>query len=57
VADQVGVIGAADGGVAKQRVDRDQPVVAGLDAVAALVFEVVEERADQLGVEVGELEG
>jgi hypothetical protein len=41
---------------AEQRVDRGQPGVAGADAVAAVVFEVVEERADQRRVEVGDLE-
>ena len=51
-----GVLGVAQRGVAEQRVDRGQPGVAGADAVAALVFEVVEERADQRRVEVGEVE-
>jgi hypothetical protein len=37
-------------------VDRGEPGVAGADAVAALLFEVVKERADQVGVEVVELE-
>ena len=42
--------------VAEQRVDRREPVVAGADAVAAIVFEVVEERGDQRRVEVGDVE-
>jgi hypothetical protein len=41
---------------AEQRVDRGQPGVAGADAVAAVVFQVVEEGADQRRVEVGDLE-
>ena len=42
--------------VGEQRVDRGEAVVAGADAVAARGFEVVEERADQRGVKVGEVE-
>ncbi len=45
--DDVGVLGVAQRGVAEQRVDRGEAGVAGPDAVAALGFEVVEERADQ----------
>ena len=54
--DHRGVLGVAQRGVAEQRVDRGQPGVAGAGAVAAVVFEVVEERRDQRGVEVGEVE-
>ena len=43
-------------GVAVERVDRRQPGVAGPEAVAALLLEVVEERADQRRVEVGEVQ-
>ena len=43
------------GGEPEQRVDRGQAGVAGADAVAAFVFEVVEERADQGGVQIGEV--
>ena len=50
------VLGVAEGGVAVERVDRRQPRVAGRDDVAALVLEVVEERADQRRVQVGELQ-
>ena len=41
--DYVGVFGVAQRGVAEQRVDRGQPVVAGAHAVAPVGFEVVEE--------------
>ena len=41
-------------GVAEQRMDRGQARIAGADAVVAVVFEVVEERADQWRVEVGD---
>ena len=51
-----GVFGMAQGGEAEQGVDRGQAGVAGPDAVAALVFEVVEEPADQRGVEVGDVQ-
>ena len=54
--DRGGVLGVAQRGVAEQRVDRGQAGVAGADAVAALVLEVVEERADQRRVEVVEVE-
>ena len=37
--------------------DGDEPgVVAGADATTAVVLQVVEERADQRGVEISELE-
>ena len=51
-----GVLGVAQRGVAEQGVDRRQPGVAGAGAVAAVVFEVVEEGADQRRVQVGEVE-
>ena len=51
-----GVLGVAQRGVPVERVDRRQPGVAGAGAVAAVVLEVVEERADQRRVEVGEVE-
>ena len=46
------MLGVAQRGVAEQRVDRGEPGVAGADAVAALVLEVVQERADQRRVEI-----
>ena len=46
----------AQGGVAEQGADRDEPGVAGPDAVSPSVLEVVEECADQRGVEVGKHE-
>ena len=50
------MFGVGQRGEAEQRVDRGQPGVAGADAVAALVFEVVEEAGDQRGVEVGQVQ-
>jgi hypothetical protein len=55
-ADQCGVLGVSQRCVAEHRVDRRQPGVPGPHAVAALLFEVIEERGDQGGVEVLELE-
>ena len=54
--DVLGVFGVAERGVSEQRVDRRQAGVAGADAVAALVLEVVEERGDQRRVEVADVE-
>jgi hypothetical protein len=51
-----GVLGVAHRGVAEQGVDRGEPGVAGPDAVAALVFQVVQERADRLRVQVGDVQ-
>lgn len=47
----------AQGREPEQRVHRRQPGVAGADAVVALGLEVVEEPADEGGVEVLEPEG
>ena len=54
--DRGGVLGVAQRRVAVERVDRGEPCVAGLGAVAAVLFEVVEERSDQRRVEVGEVQ-
>lgn len=51
-----GVLGMAKGGEPEQRTDRRQARVAGPDTVAPVVLEVVEERADQRGVKVGDVE-
>ena len=56
LADHGGVLGGPRGGVPEQRVDRGQAGVAGGAAVAPLVFQVLQERADQGGVQVGEAE-
>ena len=56
LADDGGVLGCLRGRVLEQRVDRGQAGVAGGAAVAPLLFQVVEEPADQGGVEVGEAE-
>src|SRR6266576_2002678 len=48
--------GVAQRGPGEQGPDGGQPVVAGAGAVAAVVFEVVQERGDQRGVEVGDVE-
>jgi hypothetical protein len=53
--DERGVFGVAQGGELVERVDRGEPRVAGADRVVALVLEVVKERADQLGVEIGQV--
>jgi hypothetical protein len=44
--DQRGVFGVLQRGEPEQGVDRREPRIAGLDAVAALVLEVVKERPD-----------
>ena len=54
--DQRPVLGMAQGRVGEQRVDRRQPGVAGPDAVAAVVLQVLQERGDRRGVEVGQAE-
>jgi hypothetical protein len=50
------VLGVAQGREPEQRVDRGQPRVAALGAVAPVAFEVVQERADSCGIEVAELQ-
>ena len=50
------MLGVAVRGEPEQRVDRGEPGVARPRAVAASVFEVVEEAGDQSGVELGEVE-
>jgi hypothetical protein len=52
--DEGGVLGMAQGREPEQRVNRRQPRVAALGAVAAFVFEVVQERADGGSVEIAE---
>jgi len=54
--DRLGVLGMAQGGVAEQGSDRGEAGVAGAGAVAPDVFEVVQEAADQRGVQVGDVE-
>ena len=51
-----GVLGVAQRGPGEQGPDRGEPVVAGPGAVAAVLFEVVQERGDQRGVQVGDVE-
>ena len=46
----------AQGRVAEQGADRSEAGVAGAGAVAPAVFEVVQEAADQRGVQVGDVE-
>jgi hypothetical protein len=53
--DQCGVLGVAQRGVLKERVDGGEADVAGPGAVAALVLEVLEERPDRGRVELREL--
>ena len=54
--DRLGVFGMAQCGVAEQRVDRGEPGVAGGHAVAAIGFQMGEERGDELCVEVADVE-
>ena len=55
-ADRVGVFGVFERCVVEQRADCGEPGVAGADAVAAFVLEVIEERADQRRVEIVEIQ-
>ena len=54
--DRGGVLGVAQCREPVERVDRRKSRVAGSGAVAPLCFEVGEERADQWGVEVVEVQ-
>jgi hypothetical protein len=51
-----GVFGVVQRGEPEQGVDRGQAGVAGPRGVAPVVFEVVGERGDQRGVQVGDVE-
>jgi hypothetical protein len=50
------VFGVAVCSESVEGVDCGESGVAGADAVVSLAFEVVEEAADHLGVEIGEVE-
>jgi len=50
------VLGRLGLDVSEERMQRGEPVVAGLGADAALVFEVVEKGEQERGVDVGEAE-
>ena len=50
------MIGMAQGGVSEQRADRGKPSVTGARAVFPLVLEVVEEGADQRGIEIVDIQ-
>ena len=54
--DHLGVLGVTQRGEGEQRADGGQPQVAGARAVVPVVFEVVEERRDQVGIEVGPIQ-
>ena len=54
--DQRPVLGMAQGGIAEEGVDRGQAGVAGPDAVAPVILQVLQERGDHRGVEVGKAE-
>ena len=54
--DVVGVFGMAQRGIPIERVDRRQAGVSGAGAVAAVGLEVIEERGDGVGVEIGDVE-
>ena len=47
-----GMLGMAKGRISEQRADRGKPGVAGAHAVLPLVLQVVEEGADQRGIEI-----
>ena len=51
--DELRVFGMTERGVAEQGVDRGESGVAGAGAVVPFVFEVVQERGDGGGVQVG----
>ena len=55
--DRPGVFGVLHGGVGEQGVHGGQAGVAGGDAVAALFLQVVQEPADQVGVELADVDG
>ena len=55
-ADGGGVFGVAVGRIGEDRVDRCESGVAGADAVTAIVFQVRQERADQIAGQVGEVQ-
>ena len=50
--DRLGVLGMSERGEPVERVDRPESCVAGPGAVAAFLFEMGEERADQRRVEI-----
>jgi len=54
--DHRGIVGGVQRGVAEQRPDRGQPGVAGAHAVAPLGLQVGQERHDQSGVQVGDVQ-
>ena len=54
--DHLGVLGVTQCGEGEQGADGGQPQVAGARAVVSVVFEVLEERGDQFGVEVGPIQ-
>jgi hypothetical protein len=54
--DQLGMLGMAERGIAEERVDRCQSRVARAGAVVPLGFEMGEEGADQLRIDVRDVE-
>ena len=54
--DRLRVLGMSERGVAVERVDRPEPRVAGPGTVAPILFEMLEERADQRRVEIVDVE-
>lgn len=55
--DESAVLGHAQGCEREERVDGCQPCITGGDAVAAVGRQVVQERADERGIPVGEVQG
>lgn len=50
------VVGVTERGVFEQGVDGGEPVVSGPDTVVSNLFEMVEERCDQCGVDIDQVE-
>ncbi|MGP3937538.1 hypothetical protein [Nonomuraea sp. KM88] len=55
--DEQGMFGATQRRVAEQGVDRGQPGVASGDAVVPVGLEMVQEAADEVGIDVGQVQG
>jgi len=54
--DEGGMIGMAKSGVSEQRADRGEPSVASARAIFPLVLQIVEEGADQRGIEIVDIQ-
>src|ERR1039458_7634644 len=54
--DEPGLFGVAQGGVVEERAEGGEAGVSGADTVVTFGLEMLEEGADQCGVEVGQVE-